>query len=238
MITDNNLDIFLLTVTWQVPEDFLQLNLLTPDGYKYLSRPRLHGKGGGLAIIHRDNLRIKQLDFHDTNTFEYMVLKADSLIIILLYRPPKVLSNFFSEFSELLTLACSLSFPILLLGDFNIHVDAVCSNTNQLLSIFECFNLIQHVNFPTHMRGHTLDLICTSRANISSITSTDTGISDHKFLDFSFSLPMLKNCSTTVISYRNLKAVDTALFCTSISSSNLSDVFDISSPSLILTITP
>ena len=39
MITDNNLDIFLLTETWQVPEDFLQLNLLTPDGYKYLSKP-------------------------------------------------------------------------------------------------------------------------------------------------------------------------------------------------------
>jgi len=94
--------------------------------------------------------------------------------------------------SELLTLACSLSFPILLLGDFNIHVDAVCSNTNQLLSVFECFNLTQHVHFSTHTCGHILDLICTSRVDICSISSSDTGISDHKLLDFSLSLPMSK----------------------------------------------
>lgn len=51
IITDNKLDIFLLTETWQAPDDFLQLNLLTPVGYNYLSRPHLHGKG-----IYRDIL--------------------------------------------------------------------------------------------------------------------------------------------------------------------------------------
>ncbi len=68
-ITDNSLDILFLTETWQVPDDFLQLNILTPHGFKYLSRPRLHGRGGGLAVIYRDNLRITQLDFHDTDTW-------------------------------------------------------------------------------------------------------------------------------------------------------------------------
>ncbi|KAL0147744.1 hypothetical protein M9458_056950 [Cirrhinus mrigala] len=234
IITDKKLDIFLLTETWQAPANFLQLNLLAPDGYKYLARPRLRGKGGGLAVIYRDSLRMKQLDFHNTNSFEYMVLKADCLTIILLYRPPKALSSFFSELSELLTLACSLSFPILLLGDFNIHVDIVCSNTTQLLSVFECFDLTQHVCVPTHIRGHTLDLICTSWGDITSISASDTGISDHKLLDFSLNLPMHSKCLKTVISYRNLKATDTVSFCTSIVSSNLSDVIDISSPSVIL----
>ncbi len=102
------------------------------DLYKYLSRPQQLGKGGGLTIIYRENLRLTQLDIQDTNTFEYMVLKTNSLKIILLHHPPKALSNFFSELSELLTLACSLSTSVLLLGDFNIHVDAACSKSNQL----------------------------------------------------------------------------------------------------------
>lgn len=163
-----------------------------------------------------------------------MVLKAHSLIIILLYRPPKTLSSFFFELSELLTLACSLSFPIVLLGDFNIHVDTVCSNTNQLMSVFECFNLTQQVHFPTHTRGHTLDLICTSMSDNCSISYSDTGISDHKLLDFSLSLPIHKKCLKTIISYRNLKAIDTESFCSSIVSSNLSNVSNISSASTIL----
>jgi len=45
---------------------------------------------------------------------------------------------------------------------------------------------------------------------------------------------MHKKCPMTIISYRNLKTVDTPSFCTSIVSSNLSDVLDISSPSLII----
>ncbi len=105
-----------------------------------------------------------------------MVLKADSLIIILLYRPPKAFLNFFSQLSELLTLACSTSLPVLLLGDFNIHVDVVCPITTQLLSVFDCFNLSQHVHFPTHSCGHSLDLICSSGVGICSISSSDTGI--------------------------------------------------------------
>ncbi len=114
------------------------------------------------------------------------------------------------------------------------HVDVVCPITTQLLSVFDCFNLSQHVNFPTHSCGHILDLICSSGVGICSISSSDTGISDHKLLDFNFSLPLHKKSAKTVISYRNFNNVDISSFCSSIASSNLSDVFDLSSPSLIL----
>jgi len=52
------LDIFLLTETWQVLDDFLHLNILTPEGYTYMSWPQLHGKGGGLTVT------LTQLHFH------------------------------------------------------------------------------------------------------------------------------------------------------------------------------
>ena len=34
--------------------------------------------------------------------------------------------------------------------------------TSQFLSVLSSFNLIQHVNFPTHSKNHTLDLVITS----------------------------------------------------------------------------
>ncbi|XP_072562558.1 nicotinamide/nicotinic acid mononucleotide adenylyltransferase 1-like [Paramormyrops kingsleyae] len=49
-----NLDMLLLVETWQKPEDNLHLNRLTPLGYSFLCKPRLTGRGGGLAVIHRD----------------------------------------------------------------------------------------------------------------------------------------------------------------------------------------
>ncbi|XP_075933638.1 uncharacterized protein LOC142933414 [Anarhichas minor] len=58
---------------------------------------------------------------------------------------------------------CAISPSILLLGDFNIHVDSSDSTTStELLDIFNYFNITQHVDFPTHKKGHTLDLVCTS----------------------------------------------------------------------------
>lgn len=116
-----------------------------------------------------------------------------------------------------------MSSLVLLLGDINIHTDVVCPNTAQLLSVFEY-----------HSHGHILDLICTSGVGICSISSSDTGISDHKLTDFNFSLPIHKKFAKTVMSYRNFNNVDISSLCSSIASSNLSDVFDLSSPSLIL----
>ena len=58
------------------------------------------------------------------------------------------------------------SVPLLIEGDFNIHVDipgnedCVC-----LKEVLESMGLQQHVhvNEPTHKSGHTLDLIITRR---------------------------------------------------------------------------
>ncbi len=41
LIIDTNLDMIFFTETWQTPNDFMHLNLLTPKGYQHLSKPRL-----------------------------------------------------------------------------------------------------------------------------------------------------------------------------------------------------
>ena len=63
-------------------------------------------------------------------------------------------SNFFLE--EL----CVTSHKLLLLGDFNIHVDVPeNSESKKFLEILSNTGMIQYVVGPTHKSGHTLDLL-------------------------------------------------------------------------------
>lgn len=98
IIIDANLDMLLLTETWQVPNFFFHLNLLTPPGYIYLSQPRLHRRGGGLAVVCRESINISKIEFHDVASFEYLALKMTdktTMAVILIDRPPKLHSDFF-----------------------------------------------------------------------------------------------------------------------------------------------
>ncbi|KAI2645972.1 Phosphoglycerate kinase [Labeo rohita] len=117
------------TSAWQTPNDFMHLNLLTLNRYQHLSKLCSYGKGGGLVVIYRNFISITQLDFQ---SLEFMALKVGSncpLIIVLIYIPSKQPSYFFSELCELLTLACAALSQVILLGDFNIHIDTVCSTS-------------------------------------------------------------------------------------------------------------
>jgi len=71
----------------------------------------------------------------------------------------------------------------------------------ELLS-FECFNLVQHVDFATHSKGHTLDLMhCWSNV---SVLGSQIGLSDQ--LNCKMRIPCLRVKST--ITYRNLNSVN------------------------------
>ncbi len=58
--------------------------------------------------------------------------------------------------------------------------------------ILDSADLVQFVNFPTHKKGHILDLVCCSGVMPYNFISTVSPISDHKpifFLYFSFIFP-------------------------------------------------
>ncbi|CAM4272747.1 unnamed protein product [Leuciscus chuanchicus] len=130
------------------------------------------------------------------------------LTISTIYRPPKPNPSFLSDFSEFITQLCTTSSTILLVGDFNIHIDSSTSKpTTDFLDIIHSFNFIQHVNFPTHTRGHTLDLVCSTGLNIDTLSHTDLAISDHLAITFHINLPSPHFKQTRTISYRNLKSL-------------------------------
>ena len=67
-------------------------------------------------------------------------------------------------------------------GDFNLHLDDLGDNdTKKFMDLLETFSLSQHVSGPTHLSGHTFDLIitCLSDDVVLASPKGTFPISDH-----------------------------------------------------------
>ncbi|CAJ1055574.1 PREDICTED: uncharacterized protein LOC109521672 [Xyrichtys novacula] len=73
-----------------------------------------------------------------------------------MYRPPKPHPSFLSDFSDFITHLNTISSSVLLLGDFNFHIDnPTFKQASNFLDLLDTLNLTQHVHSPTHSHGHT-----------------------------------------------------------------------------------
>ena len=108
-----------------------------------------------------------------------------------IYRPPSsstpTLFEHFQSFLEDIHLTTE---NLAIIGDFNLHLETTSSNSKTFHSLINSFHLIQKVNFPAHINGHTLDqvLIKSSNDNISNVHTIDA-FSNH----FSVSLSKFFN---------------------------------------------
>ena len=78
-------------MTWQIPNDFFQLNKSAPPGFVYTCQPRGSGCGGGLAIIHREKWKVLPVSAPTFNSFESTVCQLSGpvpTIVATVYRPP------------------------------------------------------------------------------------------------------------------------------------------------------
>ena len=86
-----------------------------------------------------------------------------------------------------------------IISDFNLHFETTCSNSKTFHSLIESFNLIQKVNYLTHIHGHTFDQVLTksNNDNISNVHSYDA-FSDHFSVSFilNFLTPRSQNNAT------------------------------------------
>ncbi|KAJ8341230.1 hypothetical protein SKAU_G00335210 [Synaphobranchus kaupii] len=85
LILDNNIDFLLLTETWQQPSDYYALNQATPTNYSYIAKPRSSGRGGGIAVLHKQSLSVTELDLNlpPMLTFEYLALSLPNSITLI-----------------------------------------------------------------------------------------------------------------------------------------------------------
>jgi hypothetical protein len=154
------------------------------------------------------------IDAKKYTTFEHMQVSVSfgnvNLKLVLFHKPNGIYDNLFHEkFNECLgRLQSTGNFKLLILGDFNFHVDDP-SNTyaKKFLETISLFDLIQHVKIQTHTAGHILDLVMSGDdLLIENIISDSTINSDHFAIVFQLSIPCPPR-PRSVITYRNWKQV-------------------------------
>ena len=198
-IVHNCNDVFLLTETWFRGNDS-SINarfasMLT--GYRIHQVPRSHRKGGGVhvAVIFKSSLIFTPIKTSVFETFEVHVIDGNLYIsrsfirLLVVYRPPN--GNFVDFLNEFVSLLEGVLFSqgrLLIVGDFNIHVDNPAdSDALKFINLLYSMGLSQHVICPTHNKGHTLDLIITRTADsfVTDLKCDWLLPSDHAALHFS-----------------------------------------------------
>lgn len=203
-IISRQLDIMALTETWLYGDDRDSHTLAdisrTLGHYNILHIPRKNRHGGGIALISRNGLIITSNNHRSFKSMECLDVNVKSenkvIRLFLIYRPPPSSKNkltttmFFDEFNTLTEEIMAVSTSCLICGDFNIHMD---SNNGEAIHFQETLHsagLKQHVDFVTHSKGHTLDLIITNDDEmISSLFPLFDLPSDHASLACKLNIP-------------------------------------------------
>jgi len=196
IIHDHCLDILALQETWLPPDSHPAIKQdIAPPGFAvcHVHRPRVVGgpsKGGGLAVVYRDHLKVRTIDLQfQPTTFEQQSIVISSttppILLINIYQPHSPpAAAFYEELETLFSVSTSKSSArVVLCGDFNCPGSDEKSINVKLAEVFASCGLQQHVDQPT--RGdHLLDVIATVDAHIiKSIHIVDcTAMSDHRLI--------------------------------------------------------
>ena len=224
-----------MTETWLSNNENYNFSIaeVCPTGYQFYHVPRKNARGGGVGLLIKKHMRVTKQTQRNFKYFEYLDIvttcSTGSTRIVTIYRPPPSKANqlnsalFFEDFCILAEQLVVSPGNLLIVGDFNYHVDNISNlDTVKFNNILESFGLVQHVNGPTHKKGHTLDLIIT-RAEDELVNSTeirDPMLSDHSAVHCKLRLqkPPLEQKE---ISYRKLRSVNMSSFNDDLKQSNL-----------------
>ena len=206
-----------LTETWNKNEDGdFFLAKTAPDGYLWCHINREESRGGGLAIIYQKDIKCTPRRSMISPDIEFlwslMKINLSTLHFVVLYRPPSgSLARFFETFSQLLEDINQHSAEIIITGDFNLHIDQVHRpEITRFLDLLDGFNLHVNVNGPTHISGHTLDLIISRKDSptVQNVLASDL-ISDHMSIVLDININ-ITSPELVKREYRSTKNIDLA----------------------------
>ncbi len=152
-----------------------------------------------------------------------------TISLVLVYRPQEKstgypFSFFLDEFATLSDCYLTKPFPLLITGDFNIHVDDKSDyNAIAFDNLVTTSGLSQHITTATHKKGHTLDLFITRSSDatiFNNLKVIDPCIADHFAITCTLNLKKPPDPTKHIIT-RHLNAIDIDAFCEDIVKSNL-----------------
>ena len=165
-IIEQSLDLCMITETWLSPEDSVIMGELTPSGYHLQTFHRQNRPGGGIALVHKANLKVQTVQSGEQSSFEYIeatvTSESNSIRLLLVYRIPYFANHpvsssvFFKEFAAYLETTLLIPDRLLIAGDLNFRIDCVEDHdASSFCDILKSMGLQQHVSGPTHRAGHT-----------------------------------------------------------------------------------
>ena len=219
ILEDMDIKIACVCETWFDTEKGVFSRLIKEFDYELHHAHREKKKGGGVAILYKNNLSVKK-DGASTSiysSFEFaivvMTVQAKKIVLVCVYRKQEVsLDLFLQEFSSFMEKILFKGDALLVVGDFNVWVDVEDDpNANKLLTLMHAYGLNQQVQEPTQRSGHTLDQVYLNEFQLQvkhTVINEDLGLTtDH--LPLLLELPSCKgNNKTQTILYRKLKNVD------------------------------
>ena len=144
------------------------------------------------------------------------------------YRPPPSAGNklttcdFLDEFGMLLSDDSIPAENVLVVGDFNFHMDKPNNpHTWRFVQLYNLLGFDQFVTEPTHVKGHILDIVlCRARTLVTSVNVDNLYMSDHILLTIGTNLSRSR-VPHRVVKCRNVKGIDRSLFQADIAQSPL-----------------
>ena len=219
-IIERDLDVAVIVESWLSDGDEGVISELVPDGYSYYLENRKHGSGGGIIVVYKSNLQLKKNSTPTFKSFELLEAElkynGEACVLSAIYRPPASKRNaltcdmFLDEFETYLVDASSKPGNLVLIGDFNIHVDNQSDPfATKFMTIINAMNFTQRVKHPTHEAGHILDLILVHKDNslIDCVSVGSNFFSDHSCVHFNMSVEKNPRVSKH-ISYRKTASID------------------------------
>lgn len=225
VLRDQNIDFAILTETWYSDEKEHQYKTsdLNQNGYKISVANRQNRGGGGVALTCRSGVNSRKLLAGNKPTFEFglwqLVFKNITINCIGIYRLWSATpTQFVSEFCQFLEDVIPKYSNLLLMGDFNLHIN---DDSNAVADFHNCLyalGLLQHVDFPTHIHGQSLDLVITESSNGVDLISCEPGpfLSDHCAVKV-VTRVQKENIVSKSINFRNFKSIDNLDFAKDLS---------------------
>ena len=214
-IVDKNTDVFAMSETWIRPDaSQAYLSDISPQGHTLFHQPRESRRGGGVAFLVKNELQASRIPTDTYSSFENLLIKIslqnESCLFLTIYKPPSTSpATFYKQFNALLENIYPTTDNLVIIGDFNIHMDTNSNDSKKFCALLGSFDLLQKVNFPTHILGHTIDLVLTKSRNdnISHVHATEA-FSDHLSITFKVNItPKDESLVTPSLSENTIKSI-------------------------------
>ena len=224
VIKEENINLCVVTEMWlsnKIEDDtWVKCTILNNDNLKLANVNRIGRKGGGIALVYCNNLKVRHLEDANQMSFQYAIWelqhKGIKMTIIVIYRPSfstmnqAIIQSFFEEFTNWMATKSNEYSNMIVLGDFNIHINNdQDADVNRFKDIIEVQGLQQHVSFSMQRYGNTLDHIYTEQGSTVIINYCREGpiLSDHTAVICGTNIQR-ENMTRKEVSYRKINKID------------------------------